>query len=190
MHGRRFNLDRNGDSTRTERVEKKWIRNGDNEFIIRSLDGGPSRCTIEPWITYDNPKNPGSGDKQTLPGWGHPKWVDANPERLRETAPRVRCDNQPMGGKLEFYKGSCIFSAAKRVLVLRPWNFDYGQVARHIEKAFTQPENTVPFKSVQKNISQAIGMRPKARPNEIRSRESTPNQTVTIRTQKPKKPRM
>ncbi|MEV4471350.1 NucA/NucB deoxyribonuclease domain-containing protein [Nonomuraea salmonea] len=57
-----------------------------------------------------------------------------------------------MGGKLEFYKGSCIFSAAKRVLVLRPWNFDYGQVARHIEKAFTQPENTVPFKSVQKHI--------------------------------------
>ncbi|GAA3105962.1 MULTISPECIES: hypothetical protein [Nonomuraea] len=41
------NLDRNGDFTRTERVEE-WIRNGDNEFIVRSMDGGPSRCTIEP----------------------------------------------------------------------------------------------------------------------------------------------
>ncbi|MED7930440.1 hypothetical protein SMD20_39880 [Nonomuraea sp. LP-02] len=136
----------NSGASRTARVEK-WVDNSDNEFTIRSMDGNVSRCTIEPWLTYDNPKDPGSRDRQTLPGWGHPAWVDANPERLRETAPRVRCDNLPMGGAVEYYKGGCIFSAAKRVLVLNSWNYDYGQVARHIQTAFTKPSTTVPFKT-------------------------------------------
>lgn len=98
------NADNSG-ASRTARVEK-WVDNGDNEFTIRSMDGNVSRCTIEPWLTYDNPKDPGSRDRQTLPGWGHPAWVDANPERLRETAPRVRCDNLPMGGPLSITRAA------------------------------------------------------------------------------------
>ncbi|GGL42844.1 NucA/NucB deoxyribonuclease domain-containing protein [Planomonospora parontospora] len=141
----------NSGANRTAGVAK-WINKGDNEFIVRSMDDGTagdniSRCTIEPWLTYNNPKNPSNSDRQTIPGWGHPSWVNLDPERLRETAPRVRCDSRGMGGAIEHYKGGCIFYGASRVLRLNAWNWDYGQVARHIQKAFTQPQNTVPFKT-------------------------------------------
>ncbi|MEV1249486.1 DNRLRE domain-containing protein [Nonomuraea sp. NPDC049750] len=136
----------NGGLTRTARM-KKWIDDGDDVFIFHSQNGSPSRCTIMPWFIYNNPLMPGNHDQQVVAGWGEGTWLTTGNQKLRDSAPRARCDNIPMGSVAGNYHGGCVFYGSSRVYRMSTSNFNNGAVARHINTAFTRPQDTVPFKT-------------------------------------------
>ncbi|MET7335630.1 hypothetical protein [Nonomuraea sp. NPDC005650] len=136
----------NGGLTRTARM-KKWIDDGDDVFIFHSENGSPSRCTIMPWLIYNNPLTSGNGDQQVVAGWGEGTWLTTGNQQLRDSAPQVRCDNIPMGSVAGNYAGGCVFYGSSRVYRMSTTDLNNGAVARHINLAFTKPQDTVPLKT-------------------------------------------
>ncbi|MBG0815711.1 hypothetical protein HS045_16205 [Planomonospora sp. ID82291] len=134
----------NARDTRTGSM-RMWLDRSDDDFIVRSQASKVSHCTIMPWVIYNNPTTPGHGDQQVAAAWGDANRVPEN--KLRETAPRVRCDSIGMGGAVNYYIGGCVFNGASRVYTMNTFNLSNGAVARHIQKALTNPQDTVPFKA-------------------------------------------
>jgi hypothetical protein len=136
----------NGGLTRTANM-KKWMDDGDDVFIFHSENGSPSRCTVMPWLIYNNPLTSGNSDKQVVAGWGEGTWLTTGNQQLRDSAPRVRCDNISMGSVAGNYAGGCVFYGSSRVYHMSTTDLNNGAVARHINLAFTRPRDTVPFKT-------------------------------------------
>ncbi|MFI6888828.1 DNRLRE domain-containing protein [Streptosporangium canum] len=132
--------------TRTANMAN-WVASGENTFLVRSASGDPSRCTIMPWLIYNNPRTKGSIDQQVVAAWGNDTWQNTQNEKVRATAPRVRCDSRGMGSAIVWYVGGCIFYGSSRVYHMSTLNLNNGAVARHIQMAFTRPQDTVPLKT-------------------------------------------
>ncbi|MFF0310197.1 DNRLRE domain-containing protein [Streptosporangium sp. NPDC004379] len=137
-----FSSGDNGGLTRTGNV-KKWMDDGDDVFIFHSTfgTGRASRCSIRPWMVYNDPVHAGNWDKIAVSAWGKPE------NDKSAGAPTVRCDSLSMGAKTATYRGGCVFYGSSRVYEMSRLDLDNGAVARHIELAYTRPQDTVPFKT-------------------------------------------
>ncbi|MGW5261617.1 DNRLRE domain-containing protein [Microbispora sp. NPDC004025] len=137
-----FSSGDNGGLTRTGNV-KKWMDDGDDVFIFHSTfgTGRASRCSIRPWMVYNDPVHAGDWDKIAVSAWGKPE------NDKSAGAPTVRCDSLSMGAKTATYRGGCVFYGSSRVYEMSRLDLDNGAVARHIELAYTRPQDTVPFKT-------------------------------------------
>ncbi|MFI6296396.1 LamG-like jellyroll fold domain-containing protein [Nonomuraea sp. NPDC050790] len=137
-----FSSGDDGGLTRTGPV-RKWMDDGDDVFIFHSAfgTGRASRCSIRPWMVYNDPVHAGDWDKIAVSAWGKPE------NDKSAGAPTVRCDSLSMGAKTATYKGGCVFYGSNRVYEMSRLDLDNGAVARHIEMAYTRPQDTVPFKT-------------------------------------------
>ncbi|GAA2397237.1 hypothetical protein GCM10010404_63660 [Nonomuraea africana] len=131
-----------GGLTRTGNL-KKWMEDGDDVFTFHSAfgTGRASRCSIRPWMVYNDPVHQGDWDKIAVSAWGKPE------NDKSAGSPTVRCDSLSMGAKTAIYRGGCIFYGASRVYEMSTVDLENGAVARHIEMAYTRPQDTVPFKT-------------------------------------------
>jgi hypothetical protein len=121
---------------------------------FRSVGGEVNTCTLRPWIVLENTDWFHWGD-QSVPLWDRPE--DLSSEEIaagKDNAPKIRCDSLTFGagGRLPNIpledsprmRGACILYQADRIYTMETRDVERGAVAKHIHKAFTQPDQTVP----------------------------------------------
>ncbi|MFE0156498.1 hypothetical protein ACFWY5_55870 [Nonomuraea sp. NPDC059007] len=119
---------------------RDWRAQGYNAFLFQtSMSGLVGSCTIRPSLYLENATFGWDAD---MPLWS---LLEIPPlGGKKDIPPSARCDKSTMGKRNAKYTNACVFVAANRVYTMYLDDPRRGEVAAHIRKAFTQPDDTEP----------------------------------------------
>ncbi|MEV4018850.1 transposase family protein [Nonomuraea angiospora] len=115
------------------------------------------KTSIRPWVTLPTVFQDGSGTATHVPLWDRKVAAGTGSILKRDNALTVRCDSKKFGPgaplpntppeKVVNYKGACIFPKAARVYTMSMSHVRMGEVAKHVNTAFTTPDLTIPTRT-------------------------------------------
>ncbi|MFI9848488.1 DNRLRE domain-containing protein [Nonomuraea sp. NPDC051941] len=140
---------------------KEWDDVGSLFYSFESYPtqdfGRGQACSIRPWVTLPTVFQDGSGTATHVPLWDRKVTAGTGSILKRDNALTVRCDSKKFGPgaplpntppeKVVNYKGACIFPKAARVYTMSMSHVRMGEVAKHVNMAFTTPDLTIPTRT-------------------------------------------
>ncbi|WP_271217371.1 DNRLRE domain-containing protein [Streptosporangium carneum] len=119
--------------------------------------GRGQACSIRPWVNLPTVFQDGGGTSTHIPLWDRKVAAGTTSILKRDNALTVKCDSKKFGPgnplpntppeKVVNYKGACIIPKAARVYTMSMSHPRMGEVAKHVNMAFTTPDLTKPTKT-------------------------------------------